>query len=179
MSDFLLEVGTEEIPDWMIENALADLDRLFRGIGLKLFELQFCLIEQFAAALGRGGIAVMLKLGDHKFQMRDHRLRTERSDLSLPTCHTLGGKFSAQRVYVVGDRIGGFHRNNQGITIARGRTRIFVSTRHFFKISARHLRPPGSLRVPPVDPFQRSPMLMPLLVRLTDSEVYAATGVVA
>ena len=34
MSDFLLEIGTEEIPDWMIEDALADLDRLFRGIGL-------------------------------------------------------------------------------------------------------------------------------------------------
>ena len=26
---FLLEIGTEEIPDWMIDSALADLSRLF------------------------------------------------------------------------------------------------------------------------------------------------------
>ncbi len=30
MSELLLEVGTEEIPDWMIEGALADLDKRFR-----------------------------------------------------------------------------------------------------------------------------------------------------
>jgi hypothetical protein len=34
-------------------------------------------------------------------------------------------------------------------------------------------------RSAPVHRLERSPMLMPLLVRLTDSEVYAATGVVA
>ena len=36
------------------------------GIGFKLFELQFRLIEQFPATLGRGGIAVMLELRDHE-----------------------------------------------------------------------------------------------------------------
>jgi glycyl-tRNA synthetase beta chain len=30
MSEFLLEVGTEEIPDWMVEGALADLEKRFR-----------------------------------------------------------------------------------------------------------------------------------------------------
>ena len=30
MSEFLLEVGTEEIPDWMIEGALKDLEKRFR-----------------------------------------------------------------------------------------------------------------------------------------------------
>ncbi len=30
--DFLLEIGVEEIPDWMIAGALADLRRLFRGV---------------------------------------------------------------------------------------------------------------------------------------------------
>lgn len=32
MSDFLLEIGTEEIPDWMILPALRDLERLFREL---------------------------------------------------------------------------------------------------------------------------------------------------
>ncbi|MBM3749325.1 MAG: glycine--tRNA ligase subunit beta, partial [Acidobacteria bacterium] len=30
--DFLLEIGTEEIPDWMIPPALKDLERLFQGL---------------------------------------------------------------------------------------------------------------------------------------------------
>jgi hypothetical protein len=34
-------------------------------------------------------------------------------------------------------------------------------------------RPPRQSRIPPVDSFQRSRMLMPLLVRLTDSEIEA------
>jgi len=32
MSDFLLEIGTEEIPDWMIQPALKDLGRLFQEL---------------------------------------------------------------------------------------------------------------------------------------------------
>ena len=31
MADFLLEIGVEEIPDWMIEPALADLRARFYG----------------------------------------------------------------------------------------------------------------------------------------------------
>ena len=31
MADFLLEIGTEEIPDWMIDDALADLRNKFAG----------------------------------------------------------------------------------------------------------------------------------------------------
>ena len=30
--EFLLEVGTEEIPDWMIEGALGDLEKRFRDL---------------------------------------------------------------------------------------------------------------------------------------------------
>ena len=38
MSDFLLEIGTEEIPDWMIRNALADLEKRFLA-ALERFDL--------------------------------------------------------------------------------------------------------------------------------------------
>jgi len=38
MSDFLLEIGTEEIPDWMIPNALADLQKRFLA-ALEKFDL--------------------------------------------------------------------------------------------------------------------------------------------
>ena len=31
MSDFLLEIGAEEIPDWMIQTALADLKSRFEN----------------------------------------------------------------------------------------------------------------------------------------------------
>ena len=34
-------------------------------------------------------------------------------------------------------------------------------------------------RIPPIDPVERLRMLMPLLVRLTDSEVEAIDGVIA
>ena len=75
------------------------------GIRLELFELQFRLVEQFAAAFGRGAVTMMLKLGDHQLQMGHHRLCTDRPSLSLPTCRALGGEFSIQRIDVVGDRI--------------------------------------------------------------------------
>jgi hypothetical protein len=65
----------------------------------------------------------MLKLGDHQFQMRHHGFRTARPGLGFLTCHTLGREFSTQRIDVVRDRIGGSHRNNQGITLARSRAR--------------------------------------------------------
>ena len=32
MADFLLEIGVEEIPDWMIEPALADLHATFQKL---------------------------------------------------------------------------------------------------------------------------------------------------
>lgn len=38
MSDFLLEIGTEEIPDWMIRSALADLEKRFVA-ALEKFDL--------------------------------------------------------------------------------------------------------------------------------------------
>ena len=38
MSEFLLEIGTEEIPDWMIPGAQSDLEKRFRG-ALESFEL--------------------------------------------------------------------------------------------------------------------------------------------
>ena len=47
MADFLLEIGTEEIPDWMIEGALADLERRFtRALeGLRLNDGVTCETE--------------------------------------------------------------------------------------------------------------------------------------
>ena len=65
----------------------------------------------------------MFQLGDHQLQMRNHRLGTARARLGLPTCCAFGSKFSAQRINVVGNRSRGIHRNNEGITIARGRAR--------------------------------------------------------
>jgi len=46
-----------------------------------------------------------------------------------------------------------------------------------FSVSARALGTPGQLWVSPVDPFKRLCMLMPLLVRLKDSEVEAIDNV--
>src|SRR6516162_2535296 len=97
---------------------------------------------------------MMLKLGDHQLQMGHHRLRASRPSLSLPTCRALSAEFGTQRIVVVGDRIGGIHRNDEGITIARSRAREICRSSTIPKLSARHLRPPGSLRMSPVDPFQ-------------------------
>ena len=34
MLPFLLEIGTEEIPDWMIPGAMANLGELFQAVGV-------------------------------------------------------------------------------------------------------------------------------------------------
>ena len=41
-SEFLLEIGTEEIPDWMLGGALADLKKRFLAV---LEEQQRCCAE--------------------------------------------------------------------------------------------------------------------------------------
>jgi hypothetical protein len=51
------------------------LRRSLAGVRLQLLELEFQLIEQLAAAFGRGAEAVVAELGDQQLQMRDHRLR--------------------------------------------------------------------------------------------------------
>src|SRR5690348_13606108 len=96
------------------------LGRRFGGIGLQLFKLQFRLIEQFAATLGRSVVTMMLQPGDHQLQMCHHRLGTTRSGLGFPTCRTLASDFSTQRSNLVAARIGVTHGNTR-ITIARSR----------------------------------------------------------
>ena len=90
-------LATREAPDHaarLIGSGVSGARR-FGNIRLELLELQFRLVEQFAAAFGRGAVAMMLKLGDHQLQMGHHRLCTDRPGLSLPTCRALGSEFSA------------------------------------------------------------------------------------
>jgi hypothetical protein len=47
--------------------------------------------------------AAWIWLIEHACWKRDHCLRTNRSGLSLPTCHALDGEFSTQRINVVED----------------------------------------------------------------------------
>ena len=51
--------------------------------GFQLLELQFQLIQQLAAALGRGAEPLMPQLGDQQLQMRHHRLGTRRAGFGL------------------------------------------------------------------------------------------------
>ena len=53
------------------------------GCRLQFLELQLQLVQQLAAALGRGAEAVMLELGNEQLEMRHHRLGTRRARLRL------------------------------------------------------------------------------------------------
>ena len=73
---------------------------LGRG-GLEFLELHLQLVEQFAAAFGRGAETVALHFGDQQLEMRDHRLGAGGAGFRLATRRALGRECSAQRVDVV------------------------------------------------------------------------------
>ena len=90
---------------------------VFTGIGLEIFELQFQLIEQTAAALGAGTELLAPQTGNLQLQMRDQRLghtlpgtRIRQSGLGFigPAGHRKHQRF--QRLDVVRKSgSGGFH----------------------------------------------------------------------
>ena len=105
---------------------------------------------------------MMLKLGDHQLQMRHHRLCTDRPSLSLPTCRALGSEFGVQRIDVVRDRIGGVHRDDKGITIARSRAPGNLPTIAIFvcqpAISGRQVRCGCRQSIPSSEGLQEYPL---------------------
>jgi hypothetical protein len=74
----------------------------------RFLELQFQLVEQFAAALGGLAVLLALQLGDQQLVMGDHRLGAGGARLGLLSCLPLGGQCRGQRV----DRLGYRHESN-------------------------------------------------------------------
>ena len=65
------------------------------GCRFQLLELRLHLVQQLAAALGRGAEAVVLQLGDQQLEMRRHRLSARRARLRLTTRQLLGRQSGA------------------------------------------------------------------------------------
>jgi hypothetical protein len=86
--------------------------------------------------------------------MRDHRFRTDCSRLSFASCRALLDEFSTQRIHISGNESAGSITPMKESQSTRVVHQVFASDRRFLKRSARHLRSPGSLRMPPVNPFQ-------------------------
>ena len=68
---------------------------LGRG-GLEFLELHLQLIEQLAAALGRGTETIALHFGDQQFEMRDHRLGAGGAGFRFATRLLFGGESGAK-----------------------------------------------------------------------------------
>jgi hypothetical protein len=77
-------------------------DCIFRGARFQLLELQFQLVEQLAAALGRLPKPLALHLGDQQFEISDHRLGAGGPRLRLLPRRTLGSQRRLQCGNVVG-----------------------------------------------------------------------------
>ena len=65
---------------------------IFGRGGLEFLELHLQLVEQLAAAFGRGAKAVTLHFGDQQLQVRDHRLRARGTGFRLAARLLLGGE---------------------------------------------------------------------------------------
>ena len=59
---------------WALPAAVLRLGRVLARSSDEFAEFQLELVDQLAAALGRGAEAVMLELGDQQLEMRHHRL---------------------------------------------------------------------------------------------------------
>ena len=81
-------------------------DLVFRGARLQLLELQFQLVEQLAAALGRLPKPLALHLGDQQLEIGHHRLGAGRARLGLLPCRALGSQCRLQCGNVFGQRFG-------------------------------------------------------------------------
>ena len=95
-------------------------DRVFGGTGFQLLELQFQLVEQLAAALGRLPKPLALHLGDQQLEIGHHRLGTGRTGLCLLPCRALGSQCRLQRGNVVGQRFGRRHKPDYPILSGSG-----------------------------------------------------------
>jgi hypothetical protein len=79
---------------------------IFGRGGLEFLELHLQLIEQLAAAFGRGAKAVALHFGDQQIQMRDHRLGARGTGFRLAARLLFCGEGGAQCFNVGGNRFG-------------------------------------------------------------------------
>ena len=86
-----------------------DGNLVFGGAGFQLFELQFHLVEQLAAALGRLTKPLALHLGDQQLEISHHRLGAGGTGLRLLPCHALGSQCRLQRGNIIGQRFGRRH----------------------------------------------------------------------
>jgi len=77
-------------------------DLVFSGAGFQLLELQFQLIEQLAAALGRLPKPLALHLGDRQLQIGDHRFGTGRPSFRLLARRALGSQCRLHSGDIVG-----------------------------------------------------------------------------
>ncbi len=80
---------------------------VLRRRSFQLFKLEFQLVQQLAATLGRGAETVVLELGDQQLEMRHHRLGARRARLRLTPRQLLGRRGCTQQGDVIRDRIGG------------------------------------------------------------------------
>ena len=75
------------------------------GGGLHLLKLHLELVEEFAAALGRGVEPVALEFGDEQLQVRHHRLGTCNPGFQVPARRTLSQQRRLQRVHIIGQPV--------------------------------------------------------------------------
>ena len=95
-------------------------DLVFGGAGFQLLELQFQLVEQLAAALGRLPKPLALHLGDQQLEIGHHRLGAGSASLRLLPCHALGNQCRLQRGDVVGQCFGRRHEPDYPILSGPG-----------------------------------------------------------
>ena len=121
---------------------------LGRG-GLEFLELHLQLIEQLAAAFGRGAETIALHFGDQQLQMRDHRLGAGGAGFRFATRLLFGGEGGAKCFGVGGNRIG--HRNDSTTIASRWVQEIRLLS---MTNSARRFRPPCAKWISPIYPLQ-------------------------
>jgi len=115
--------------------------RLILGrLRLEFLKLKFQLVQQLAAAFGRGAEPLMPQLGNQQLQMRRHRLGAGRAGLGIAPRQPLGHQRRAQRRDVVGKRAErGIHAADSSIS-AGGRVLLFCRQKDQPAISGRHVR---------------------------------------
>jgi hypothetical protein len=85
----------------------------------RVLELQFQLVEQLAAALGRLPVLLAPQLGDQQFQVRHHRLGAGGARLRFLPRRALSGQRCLQRFDLVGQGLG---RARHGRIVAQRRS---------------------------------------------------------
>ena len=148
------------------------------GLGrFELLELQLQLVEQLVAALGGGAEPIVPQLGNHQLEMGDHRLRAGRPRLGRrgPALRVGGAGLGlatrrAQGGDIIRQGVGGF--DHEAMESHSRRVGIpKTAAIHIKSLTglSRQRRPPGPLRMSPVDPFQRRPSEISPLVSSDES----------